>query len=931
MEKVASLDDLKRLPHWIVRDAHKQPYTPRTGVLAKAGIPTTWGSYKDAVTALTKYPDRYAGLGYEFLKENGITGIDLDHCVNDDGSIDQWALDILQSMKSYAEYSPNDGIHIFVYATLPDECRHKFPLKGMRHEKAAVEMYDHGRYFTITGRQLPNTPDSLESRQDQLDSLRSYLEVPYQKKPTRAQLSDLSDHELIEKACHASNGSKFAALWRGDISGYGDDSAADQAFCNLLAFWTKRDAARMDRIFRQSGLYREKWDRNARSGEKYGEGTIARAIASCTDVYDPSYLKSQIDEGLAHIETLSDHTGKPRPQIILGGQLRNIRDESLEALALAEKDHPTIFIQSARLVQIGRDESKKAIIMHMGVSEMRNALTRSADFYRIKKEDGSLSHALPPKDIADTIIALDPAQWPFQPLEAIVETPVIRPDGTILDTPGYDEQTRLYYAPHKNMQDCKVPLNPTNEEVQEALAILEDVIADFPFPDDADKANTLALMMTPVIRPAIKRHVPQALIDAPKQGTGKGLLSDAISIIATGEPASILTAPTNDDEWDKRITALLMSGATVITIDNIPSKLQSATLDAVLTASWWTSRILGFSKMIKVPQRATWIATGNNIRLGGDLARRCYRIRLDPKVSKPWMRTGFKHDDLATYVSEHRSRIVSAILTVVRGWYAAGCPIDPNVPSLGTFTGWAKMVGSILAFVGVPGFLTNLDKLYDEMDEENTQWANFLQSWMDVFGSESITVAALHTEITKEPDVFAGSDENVAGSAISDFLPDYLQTALREKPKSFKQILGKQLEKRLETCFGDDNLRLERQRDVHNKIAKWRVVAGSAGSNPTPNHTQRKTENRDSLIYSNGLDYSPHSPQAILTQDVVSSIDQPVEPIQQISIEFSENRLPASSESLPANLPDRECIRCGVRDWRWDAVLEIAVCMGCSK
>jgi|SRR5271157_1768684 len=293
MEKVASLDDLKSSPQWIVRDTNKQPYTPRTGTLAKAGVPATWGSYKDAVMALKKYPGRYAGLGYQFLKQNGITGIDLDHCVHDDGSIEQWALDILQSINSYAEYSPNDGIHIFVYASLPDECRHKFPLKDMRHEKAAVEMYDHSRYFTITGRQVSGTPDSIEHRQDQLDSLRSRLEVPHQRKPAHAiQMVDLSDYDLIEKACNAPNGSKFAALLRGDISAYnGDESAADQAFCNMLAFWTGRDAFRMDRIFRQSGLYREKWDRNARSGETYGEGTIRQAIASCTETYDPLSMK----------------------------------------------------------------------------------------------------------------------------------------------------------------------------------------------------------------------------------------------------------------------------------------------------------------------------------------------------------------------------------------------------------------------------------------------------------------------------------------------------------------------------------------------------------------------------------------------------------------------------------------------------------------
>src|SRR5262249_48623515 len=157
----------------------------------------------------------------------------------------------------------------------------------------------------------------------------------------------------------------------------------------------------------------------------------------------------------------------------------------------------------------------------------------------------------------------------------------------------------------------------------------------------ADQANALALLMTPLLRPAIRQHIPLALLDAPKQGTGKGLYSNVVSLIATGSTAAILTAPERDEEWDKRITALLMQGRTIITIDTLPGKLQSSKLDAVLTSEVYEGRILGQSTMVKTANRATWIATGNNIKLGGDLARRCYRIRLDPHVSRPWMRNDF--------------------------------------------------------------------------------------------------------------------------------------------------------------------------------------------------------------------------------------------------------------------------------------------------
>ena len=122
-------------------------------------------------------------------------------------------------------------------------------------------------------------------------------------------------------------------------------------------------------------------------------------------------------------------------------------------------------------------------------------------------------------------------------------------------------------------------------------------------------------------------NVPLALIDAPTQGTGKGLLSDLVSIIATGNSAAILTMSDSEEELQKLITALLIEGTSIITIDNIAVRLQSRHLDAMLTSDMWRGRILGVSKTTLVPQRATWIATGNNIKLGGDLARRCYHIR----------------------------------------------------------------------------------------------------------------------------------------------------------------------------------------------------------------------------------------------------------------------------------------------------------------
>ncbi|MBX5493379.1 MAG: hypothetical protein IRZ14_19685, partial [Chloroflexi bacterium] len=158
----------------------------------------------------------------------------------------------------------------------------------------AVEMYHAGRFFTVTGQHLAGTPSTINERQDALDALYQQLfPDPQPHSNGRATLSgattDLDDEQLLHLARSAKNGAKFAALYdRGDTSAYnGDESAADLALCQMLAFWTQRDAVRMDRLFRQSALYRPKWDER-RGAETYGALTIRRAIDQTREVYEPS-------------------------------------------------------------------------------------------------------------------------------------------------------------------------------------------------------------------------------------------------------------------------------------------------------------------------------------------------------------------------------------------------------------------------------------------------------------------------------------------------------------------------------------------------------------------------------------------------------------------------------------------------------------------
>ena len=266
------------------------------------------------------------------------------------------------------------------------------------------------------------------------------------------------------------------------------------------------------------------------------------------------------------------------PTIKLGRQLREVAGDAIKALAEAEKHSPTLFLQSNRLVRVGKDKDKRPVIVPVGAAELKVALTQAADFVKVHRTvDGEQkTHAAPPKDVIEYIQGTQQNQLPFPSLEGIVEVPTLRTDGTILDKPGYDAKTKLYYFPSAGMDKCNVPEQPTQNDVEAALEVIWDAIGQFPYVSDANKANTLGAVLTPLVRPAIKNHIPLCIIDSPKPGTGKGLLIDFISAIATSEAAAVLIASTSDEEWSKKITGLLQQGNTLIVIDNIRNKLQSS-------------------------------------------------------------------------------------------------------------------------------------------------------------------------------------------------------------------------------------------------------------------------------------------------------------------------------------------------------------------
>lgn len=267
-------EELKKVSQWVcVGKTDKIPKNPFNGKNAKANDPKSWGTFEQAVKACETFGFDY--LGFEFAPP--YFGVDLDHCIDNSDFCDEF----VETLQSYAELSRSgDGIHIICKGKLPDGAR----------RKGGVEMYSEGRYFICTGNIYNEHYKAIKDCTESVKVLHSkYLPTTVPKAEIRKPVPvDLDDAEIIDKARACKSGSLFSMLYAGEWQGlFPSQSEADLALCNQLAFWTGKNITQMDRIFRTSGLYRKKWD-TKRGGDTYGNITIGKACASCSDVYEPA-------------------------------------------------------------------------------------------------------------------------------------------------------------------------------------------------------------------------------------------------------------------------------------------------------------------------------------------------------------------------------------------------------------------------------------------------------------------------------------------------------------------------------------------------------------------------------------------------------------------------------------------------------------------
>lgn len=486
---------------------------------------------------------------------------------------------------------------------------------------------------------------------------------------------------------------------------------------------------------------------NLRAREPYlqsqAHGGIKYVLGDESQAIEPPPLGDGYYEAVAADAQQTQQTQAPERGTtvqLTPGALPETVDQAEEALCAHEPNH---FQRSGQLVRwcISPAETVRGLtrpggaiaILNQDADYLLDRLNRLIRWERwdSKKEDYKRCNA--PRTVATTLLARR-GHWKAKPLVAVINSPTIRPDGSILDQPGYDEATGLLFV-NNGPEFEPIPQSPSREQALAALAFLKDeVLIGFPFKAGHDRSAALSAILTAPVRHSLKA-APMHAFNAPVMASGKSLLADVSALIATGHPATVMSFTSDGDEMRKRILSVLMQGDLVVNLDNIEEPLANQTLCSVLTQETFTDRILGSNKTGTAPTLCCWQATGNNLVVAGDLTTRVVPCNLDPKVERPEERE-FERN-LYDWIPANRPRLIREALTVLRAFVVAGKPKQP-IKNFARFEDWSGLVRSALVWLGEADPLAGREAIEDG-DPIRIKLRALLTAWHATFKSAPAT------------------------------------------------------------------------------------------------------------------------------------------------------------------------------------------------
>jgi hypothetical protein len=314
-------------------------------------------------------------------------------------------------------------------------------------------------------------------------------------------------------------------------------------------------------------------------------------------------------------------------------------------------------------------------------------------------------------------------------VSGIITTPTLRPDGSLLSTPGYDPPSELYLLP--SLQLPPIAERPIRQDALTALAELKGLFSEFSFQDKKkdglEKRLNCSVSVSALLTALLRGSMPTApiyLVRADTPGTGKSLLVDVIAMVATGQFCPVITAAKSVEETEKRLGSVLLGAIPIFSLDNCTYDLEGELLCQLTERPVVNVRVLGRSEMPSCECRATVFATGNNITFRGDMVRRGLVCNLEALDERPELRV-FQNDALEV-AADNRGAYVAAALTIARAYLAAGAP--PVCGPFGSYAAWSRMVP--LIWLDEPDPIISMEGIRGE-DVVLNSIREFVSLWLD--------------------------------------------------------------------------------------------------------------------------------------------------------------------------------------------------------
>lgn len=430
--------------------------------------------------------------------------------------------------------------------------------------------------------------------------------------------------------------------------------------------------------------------------------------------------------------------GHGRPLVQLSeGDIERIVDEAEDALmasgrGLYQRGGRIVSVCDVKIKTSGGGEAIAQQILPRGEYALVEDMTASATFQRFDNRVKEWVTVDCPMKVAKTLQDRR-AGLRLPVLFGIVNAPTLRPDGTILGTPGYDSATGLLFDP-RSVRFPLIPERPSRQDGQRALKLIEGLFATMPFVDPSDKAVAVSTVLTACSRNAYPT-APMHAISAPTAGSGKSMIVDAATMVATGRRAGVLALGKTVEETEKRLGGALLSGDPVLALDNCEAGIGGDLLCQIITQEVVRVRALGASVMADVPTNIFVTATGNNLTVVGDMTRRTVLCRIDAGVERPELRV-FEMPDPVAQARDRRGELVASALTALRAYVVAGRPFQK--PALGSFEGWSRTVRDALLWLGSADPVGSMEESR-RSDPRLLSLMTVLKQWRKAIGFERVT------------------------------------------------------------------------------------------------------------------------------------------------------------------------------------------------